>query len=69
MPMLASDYSKLPDFSHPQRERLDVLAEYDGDPTNNLTPTHIGQFCLDTANAAIYMATSTAAAGWKKITP
>lgn len=39
--------------------------EYAGDPTNNVTPNHIGQWCFDTSNADWYIASTAAAAGWK----
>lgn len=42
---------------------------YAGDPTNNVTPQFIGEFCHDTTNAALYWASTSAAAGWKKLTP
>lgn len=42
---------------------------YAGDPTNNVTPDYLGQFCIDTTNAALYWASTAAAAGWKKLTP
>ncbi len=48
--------------------RLLTHVEYAGDPTNNVVPDFIGQFCFDTANAAFYQATSLVAAGWKKTT-
>lgn len=44
-------------------------AEYAGDPTNNLTPAFIGQYCKDTSNGALYWASTAAAAGWKKLSP
>ena len=44
-------------------------ATYAGVPTNNVTPAFIGQFCRDTANADLYWASTSAAAGWKKLTP
>jgi hypothetical protein len=40
---------------------------YAGDPTNNLTPTHIGQFCMDTSGAHLYWAGTAASSGWKKL--
>jgi len=43
------------------------MATYAGDPTNNLVPAHIGQFCMDTVGAHLYWASSAAAAGWKKL--
>lgn len=46
-----------------------VPATYAGDPTNNLVPTFIGQFCHDTSNAALYWASTAASSGWKKLTP
>lgn len=46
-----------------------IYTVYAGDPTNNVVPAFIGQHCLDTANAAFYIATSTASSGWKKLTP
>lgn len=50
------------------KKRLTYIT-YAGDPTTNVTPDFIGQECLDTANAAFYIATSLLAAGWKKLTP
>lgn len=40
---------------------------YAGDPTNNLTPTHIGQTCRDTSGAHLYWASTAASSGWKKL--
>lgn len=42
-------------------------AEYAGDPTNNLTPTFIGQFCKDTSGGHLYWASTAASSGWKKL--
>lgn len=44
-----------------------VPATYAGDPTNNLTPTFIGQLCHDTSNAHLYWASTAASSGWKKL--
>lgn len=41
--------------------------EYAGDPTNNVTPDFLGQFCIDTSGAHLYWASTAAAAGWKKL--
>lgn len=46
------------------KDRL-THAEYDGDPTGNLTPTHVGKICHDTANDDWYIAHGLAAADWK----
>lgn len=54
------------------RDSLALLighAQYAGDPTNNLTPQFIGEYCMDTANAALYWASTAASSGWKKLTP
>ena len=42
--------------------------EYAGDPTTHVVPDYPGQFCIDTANADLYWASSLLAAGWKKLT-
>jgi len=44
------------------------VTTYAGDPTNNLTPTAKGEVCVDTTTPDIYIASTTASAGWKKIT-
>lgn len=49
--------------------KLMVPATYAGDPTNNLTPEFIGQYCHDTSNGALYWASTAASSGWKKLTP
>ena len=49
--------------------KLLVYVTYAGNPTNNVTPGFIGQHCFDTANSDFYIATGTAAANWKKLTP
>ena len=46
-----------------------ALAEYAGNPTNNVTPQFIGKNCFDTANQAFYVATGLTSADWKKLTP
>ncbi len=46
-----------------------VPKTYAGDPTNNVTPDFKHQFCHDTANAALYWASTTASSGWKKLSP
>ena len=56
-------------MSEEEIRRLLVHAEYAGDPTNNLTPEFVGQLCRDTANAALYWASTTASSGWKKLSP
>lgn len=40
-----------------------------GDPTGVVTPTAKGVYLEDTSNAALYWASTAAAAGWKKLTP
>tara|TARA_R100001143_G_C3245988_1_gene81329 strand:- start:130 stop:348 length:219 start_codon:yes stop_codon:yes gene_type:complete len=40
-------------------------AEYAGNPTNNLTPTHAGKICHDTTNDDWYISHGTAASEWK----
>jgi len=47
--------------------RLLGYTTYAGDPTNNLTPEYIGQFCYDTSGTAFYIATTAAASGWAVI--
>lgn len=42
--------------------------EYAGNPTNNVTPKFIGQWCFDTANANLYVATTILSSGWKTTT-
>ena len=42
-------------------------AEYAGTPYGNLTPKHVGQWCLDTTNSAWYRATTIANTGWSVI--
>lgn len=44
-----------------------IYTTYAGDPTNNVTPDFIGQFCYDTANEVFYIAATAAAAGWAAI--
>lgn len=39
--------------------------EYPGDPTTNLVPQCVGQFCHDTANDDWYVSHALAAANWK----
>ena len=41
---------------------------YAGNPTNNVTPHHIGQMCLDTSGSNFYIAVGAAAANWKAMT-
>jgi len=41
---------------------------YAGDPTSNIVPRWIGDWCLDTTNDDWYRAISTEAAGWKQVT-
>ena len=43
-------------------------ATYAGDPNNHVTPTYIGQECLDTTNNAWYKATSLTNSSWAKLT-
>ena len=44
---------------------LHTMAVYAGDPTNNLVPQYIGQFCHDTSNDDLYWAHGLLAANWK----
>ena len=44
-----------------------VPQEFAGDPTNNVTPRHLYDFCVDTAGAHLYWASTTASSGWKKL--
>lgn len=37
---------------------------YAGDPTNNLTPDHVGQICVDTTNHKAYCAETLASSSW-----
>lgn len=46
---------------------LHAVIEYAGDPTNNVTPTHVHQLCHDTSNDKLYWAHGTAAANWKAL--
>lgn len=39
--------------------------EYEGDPTNNLTPRQAGDLCHDTTNNDWYRSHGTAKADWK----
>lgn len=45
------------------------LIEFAGDPTNNVTPAFLHQYCHDTTNGALYWASTTASSGWKKLSP
>ena len=45
-----------------------VYTTYAGSPASNLTPTHIGQSCLDTTNDDFYLATGLTSSDWKQIT-
>lgn len=47
--------------------RLIGYTTYAGDPTNNITPEHIGQWCLDTTNNVFYVASTAATGGWAAI--
>lgn len=38
-----------------------------GDPTGQIVPDFVGQFCVDTTGAHLYWASSAVAAGWKKL--
>lgn len=37
---------------------------YAGNPTNNLTPDHVGQICIDTTNHKAYAAETLASSSW-----
>ena len=39
--------------------------EYAGAPTSNVTPRHVGDVCLDTANNDWYIAHGLTSADWK----
>lgn len=42
-------------------------ATYAGDPTNNVTPDFLWQFCVDTSGAHLYWASTLLSSGWKKL--
>jgi hypothetical protein len=51
---------------HEKANQLCAL-EYEGDPTNNVTPVYPGQFCKDISNNDLYWAATGASSGWKKL--
>lgn len=45
-----------------------AIKDHGQDPTNDLTPDHIGQFVHDTANDTLYWAHGLLQANWKLLT-
>ena len=54
------------DVNRDAYRRIMIYVTYAGNPTNNLTPQFIGQFCFDTTNS-VFIAVGLAAANWAAI--
>lgn len=61
------DANQAPDVDTAALRLMMVPATFAGDPTNNLVPAFQHQFCHDTSNGRLYWASTTAAAGWKRL--
>jgi hypothetical protein len=51
-------------FSNPKIAELLTWKTYAGNPTNNVTPDFIRQFCHDTTNSKVYFSTGLTSANW-----
>lgn len=69
MPMSQADFDRFmaPEVHNQALRRSIACATFAGNPTGTLVPEALHQFCFDTTNADLYWASTTAAAGWKKL--